>query len=57
MTAYIARIYPLIFAVKEKTADGQKTGNYQQQHSFKSVVNYSKKKSKINALWDSFQIE
>lgn len=26
MRAYIVRVYPLVFAIKEKTADGQKTG-------------------------------
>lgn len=28
LTAYIVRVYPLVFAIKEKTADGQKTGKY-----------------------------
>lgn len=28
MTAYIARVYPLVFAIKVKTADSQKTGKY-----------------------------
>lgn len=36
-TAYILRVYPLVFSVKEKTADGQKTGKYMDDSAMRHI--------------------